>query len=113
MAINDDEVTVDDCPPELIKTLMPARPSQKNPLRKPVSKVVEKVPEPTAPTPHPSHLYPPVTPLPYYPYAHPYPPPTYRHYQELSPPSPPRRKVELPASSPVRFEVDPNADKLT
>jgi len=116
MAINDDEATVDDCPPELIKTLMPARPSQKNPLRNPTPKVVEKVPDLPAsvlPTPHPNHLYPPVTPLPYYPYPHPYPPPTYRHYQEHSPPSPPRRRVELPASSPIRFEVDPNSDKLT
>jgi hypothetical protein len=116
MHINDDEATLDDCPPDLIKTLMPARQSQKNPLCNQGSKVVEKAPESVPsilPTPYPGHLYQPITPLPYYPYPPQYPPPTYRHYQEHGSLSPPRRKVELLGSSPIRFELDPNSDKLT
>ena len=120
MAINSDEATVEDPPPALVRTLMPARPSQKNPLCNPAPKVIEKAPEPTsAPIPpnfHHGHIYQPHTPLPYYPYAPPFPPPTYpyRHeHHERSSPSPPRRRAELQASSPLRFEVDPNSDKLT
>jgi hypothetical protein len=116
MAINSEETTPEDCPPALIRTLMPAKSTQKNPLRDPVLKVVEKAPEQKQsifPTPIPSHVYPPHTPLPYYAYGHPYPPPTYHRHQERSPPSPPRRRAELQASSPIRFENDPNSDKLS
>jgi hypothetical protein len=116
MAINDEEATSEDCLPSLIRTLMPAKLTQKNPLRNPVPKVVEKKPEPAQSvfqTTVPGHPYPPITPLPYYPYGHPYPPPIYHRRQEHSPPSPPRRRVELQATSPVRFENDPNSDKLS
>ena len=116
MAINNDEATLEDPPPALVRTLMPAKPSQKNPLRNPAPKVVEKVPEPPIsilPNPHHGHLYQPLTPLPYYPYGPPYPPPTYPHHRERSPPSPPHRRVELQASSPAHFEANPNSDKLT
>jgi hypothetical protein len=115
MAINSDEATLEDCPPALVRILMPAKASQKNPLRNPAPKVVEKPPEPPTPilpNTHHGHLYQPFTPLPYYPYGPPYPPPTYPHRHERSPPSPPRRRVELQASSPVRFEADQNSDKL-
>src|SRR5579859_7622396 len=44
IAINEEEATLEDCPPELIRILMPARSSQKNPLRNPTPKNVKKRP---------------------------------------------------------------------
>ena len=101
IAINDEDATLEDCPPELIRTLMPARSSQKNPLRNPPPKNVEKAPDssvPIHPTPHPGHLHQPFTPLSYYPYPPPYHPPTYRQYPERSPPTPLCHRTELQAS---------------
>ena len=115
MSINAGDTTIDDCPEDLAKTLMPCRPTAKNLLRDPAPKATTTS---SIPTPsflqNPPHYppYGPVTPLPYYPYNHPYLPPTYQPRQEPSPPSPPRRRAEPQASSPIRFENDPNSDKL-
>lgn len=116
MSINAGDTTIDDCPEDLAKSLMPCKPTMKNPLRDPVPKA-RTTPSTTSPSflHNPSHYppYGPVTPHPYYPYGHPYLPPTYQPRQERSPPSPPRRRTELPASSPIRFESNVNSDKLT
>jgi len=116
VAINNDEATVDDCPPNLIKSLMPARSSQKNPLRVLPQKPVEKAPDPSPlvfASPHVGLLFPPMTPLPYYGYPNPYPPPMYHQHPDTRPPSPHPRSVPQIASSPLRFESDPTSDKLT
>src|SRR5579859_1232060 len=116
MSINAGDTTINDCPENVAKTLMPCRPTAKNPLCDPVSKATTTSLIPTLSfLQNPSH-YPPyghVAPFPYYQYNHPYLPPTYQPRQEPSPPSPPRRRAELQASSPIRFENDPNSDKLT
>jgi len=115
MSINAGDTTIDDCPEELAKTLMPCKPTMKNPLRDPVPKPTTTT-STTLPFQNPPHYpsYGPVTPLPYYPYNHSYLPPTYQPHHERSLPSPPRRRVELQASSsPIHFENDPNSDKLT
>ena len=116
MAINEGEGTLDDCPPTLITTLQPARSSQKNPLRIQASKTVQKAPDPLLPTfstPHSGHPYQSMTLLPYYPYPPPYHQQIYRPYPEHSLLSPQPHQSQLPVSSPLRFESNPNADKLT
>ena len=116
MSINAGDTTIDDCPEDLAKSLMPCRPTMKNPLCDSVPKATT-TPSTTSPSflHNPRHYppYGPVTPHPYYHYGHPYLPPTYQPRQERSPPSPPRRRTELPTSSPIRFENDINSDKLT
>ena len=95
---------------------MPARSSQKNPLRVLPPKRAEKAPNPPPhifASPHPGHPYPPMTPLPYYGYPHPYAPPMYPPPQKTLPTSPHVRLVPQTASSPLRFESDPTSDKLT
>src|SRR5579859_5441968 len=93
---------------------MPCKPTMKNPLRDPVPKPTTTSSTTLPLLQNPPHYpsYGPITPLPYYPYNHSYLPPTYQPHQEPSPPSPPRRRAELQASSPIRFENDPNSDKL-
>lgn len=115
MAINTDEATLEDCPTELIKSLMPALRTQTNPLRAPASRAVQKpvkMPPAINATPHPGYPYPPATPFPYYQYpppyhAAPYPPPRERSASPVA-----RHVVHLPASSPIRFESDITIDKL-
>jgi hypothetical protein len=116
IAINTDDATLDDCPPELIKSLMPARPSQKNPFRAAPSKPQEKAPVVAAPviaTPQPGYPYPPTTPFPYYPYVSQYHPAMYQAQRERSPSPASRRISRLQASSPIRLESDVTVDKLT
>ena len=95
---------------------MPARSTQKNPLRVQTAKPVEQAPNATPaaiPTPHHGHLYQPITPMQYYPYAPPYPPPMYQPHPDRSSYSPHPRASNVQASSPLRFETDTDADKLT
>ena len=116
MSINAGDTTIDDCPEELIETLMRCKPTMKNPLRDPAPKATttSSIPSPAFlqnPPHYPS--YGPVTPLPYYPYHHIYLPQIYQPCQELSPLSPPRRRAELLMSSTIHFENDTNSNKLT
>src|SRR5436190_17225961 len=107
MSINAGDTTIDDCPEELIETLMRCKPTMKNPLRDPAPKATttSSIPSPAFLQNPPHYLsYGSVTPLPYYSYHYTYLPPIYQPRQEPSPPSPPRRRAELLTSSPIRFE---------
>ena len=115
-AINTDEATIEDCSPALIKTLMPARSTQKNPLRVQAAKPAEQTSNatPTAiPPPHHGQLYQQMPPIPYYPYPPPYSQPMYQPHQDRSGYSPHPRPSTTQVSSPLRFETDKSSDKLT
>jgi len=115
MAINVDEATLEDCPTDVIKTLMPAVRTQKNPLRAEHAKLVKKALEPapaTIATPQHVYQYPPLSTYSYPPYMPSYPQAMYPHCPERSQ-SPIRAAIPpLLASSPIHLESDHSVDKL-
>ena len=118
IAINEGRADIENAPPELLKTLMPAKTGQVNPLRNPaphlpIQTVIPTPPTPVAPPPHPPpptpvapppHL-PPLTPYSHYPYL----PPSYPYYSPFAmsnhyPYLPLQPSAPLPPSAPLQYE---------
>ena len=115
-AINEGSGDIETCPESLAKTLMPVKPSQKNPLRESNTKMTQKDIEvlPSHPLPYAQYPYG------YYPYGPPpYPQPPPQPMPAISMASAPPATSTAPVidhghrSSSVISEGDMNDDKLT
>src|SRR5271169_962240 len=85
MAINEGRADIENAPPELLKTLMPAKTGQVNPLRNPAPHPPAQTAKPAPPTPvAPPPPPQPATPYPHYPY---HPPPSYPYYSPFAMPN--------------------------
>jgi hypothetical protein len=101
IAINEGRADIENAPPELLRTLMPAKTGQVNPLRNPAP----HPPAQTATLAPPTHVappppLPPATPYPHYPY---HPPPSYPYYSPFAMPNP-YPYIPPPPSAPPQNE---------